>query len=77
MSVNLPAAMRTIAELWPKTSEKGNPYFVGGNGSEKLWLFYNADAGEGEAPWLLCIEDNDDAENWTISQLFPGGGESK
>jgi len=77
MSVNLPASMRTITGLWPHVSTKGHTFFAGGNGEARLYLVYNPNTGKGEAPWTLCTEDNDDAENWTISRLFPRGGESK
>jgi len=61
--------MRPIAGMWPKTSKNGNKYFVGGNGQEKVWLFHNPDADDGEAPWVLCTEENDAPENWKVSQL--------
>jgi len=74
MSVNLPASMRKIMGLWPHVSTKGHTFFAGGNGGDRLYLVYNSTAAEGEAPWTLCTEDNDDAEDWTISRLFPEGG---
>ena len=69
MSVNLPASMRKIMGLWPHVSTKGHAYFAGGNGADRLYLVYNPNAGEGEAPWTLCAEATDAAENWQVSQL--------
>lgn len=63
MSVNIPASMRPIMGLWPFVSTKGHPYFAGGNGEDRLYLVYNLNAGEGEAPWTLCAEATDGAEN--------------
>jgi len=75
MSVNFPPSLRTIMGLWPHVSTKGHTYFAGGNGGEdRLYLVYNPNAGEGEAPWRLCKEDTDDAESWKISRLFIGKG---
>lgn len=76
MSVNLPPSMRRIVGLWPHVSTKGHTYFAGGNADYRLYLVYNPNASEGEAPWNLCAEDIDDAENWTVSQLFKRGTRS-
>jgi len=43
--------------LWPHVSTKGHTFFAGGNGEDRIYLVYNPDAGEGEAPWRLCVED--------------------
>ncbi len=53
MTLNLGKDMKPIAGMWPKQSANGNVYFAGGNRKEKLFLFHNADAKDGEPEWTL------------------------
>jgi len=53
MALNLGKDMKPVAGMWPKQSANGNVYFAGGNRKEKLFLFHNADAKDGEPEWTL------------------------
>ena len=57
MALELPNSMRLVAGLWPKESARGHTYFCGGNRKEKVYLFYDPDAGETDPPWKLYTED--------------------